>query len=76
MIEQIITQSPKLIDVIEIADLNGRDHLEFEQLMAKLDVGIDVLPMFVACLRATRARRYSTSAPACARSDTPAMAPR
>jgi acetolactate synthase-1/3 small subunit len=51
VIDQIIKQTRKLIDVIEIADLTGRTHLESELLLAKLDVSTDALAKFVACLR-------------------------
>ena len=51
VISQIVKQSRKLIDVIEIVDLTGRDHLETELLMVKIDVSNDRLTDFVACLR-------------------------
>lgn len=51
VIDQIIKQSRKLIDVIEIADLTGREHLESELLMVKLDVDPDELTGFVTFLR-------------------------
>lgn len=54
VIDQIVKQSRKLVDVVEIADLAGRDHLEAELLMAKLEVtaasGRDV----VDCVRRHR----------------------
>lgn len=54
VIDQIVKQSRKLVDVIEIADLTGRDHLESELLMVKL--GLDpaqpaALAAFVTFLR-------------------------
>jgi acetolactate synthase-1/3 small subunit len=36
VIDQIIKQSRKLVDVLEIADLTSRDHLEAELLMVKV----------------------------------------
>jgi acetolactate synthase-1/3 small subunit len=51
VIDQIIKQSRKLIDVIEIVDLTGRDHLESELLMVKIDVEPDALTRFVATMR-------------------------
>lgn len=41
VIDQIIKQSRKLIDVIEIADLTGREHLESELLLVKLELAPD-----------------------------------
>jgi acetolactate synthase-1/3 small subunit len=38
VIEQIVNQSRKLIDVLEITDLTTRDHLEAELLMVKVAV--------------------------------------
>ncbi|MBI2383879.1 MAG: acetolactate synthase small subunit [Gammaproteobacteria bacterium] len=38
VIEQIIKQSRKLVDVVEVADLTGREHLECELLLIKLEV--------------------------------------
>ena len=51
VISQIIKQSRKLIDVLDIVDLTGRDHLETELLMVKIDVAPERLMDFVACLR-------------------------
>jgi acetolactate synthase I/III small subunit len=51
VISQIVKQSRKLIDVIEIVDLTGLDHLETELLMVKIDIGHSRLTDFVACLR-------------------------
>jgi acetolactate synthase I/III small subunit len=38
VIDQIVKQSRKLVDVLEIADLTSRDHLEAELLMVKVAV--------------------------------------
>ncbi|MDR2011468.1 MAG: acetolactate synthase small subunit [Rhodanobacter sp.] len=51
VIEQIIKQSRKLIDVLEIAELTRRDHIEIELLILKLDVRSESLADFVAVLR-------------------------
>lgn len=51
VISQIIKQSRKLIDVLEIVDLTGRAHLECEMLMAKVDLTDNALPDFVGCMR-------------------------
>lgn len=51
VISQIIKQSRKLIDVLEIADLTCVDHLETELVIAKIDLSGDALGALVACLR-------------------------
>jgi acetolactate synthase-1/3 small subunit len=51
VISQIIKQSRKLIDVIEIADITSRAHLECELLMVKVELAPESLSSFVACLR-------------------------
>ena len=38
VIDQIVKQSRKLVDVLEIADLTARDHIEAELLMVKVAV--------------------------------------
>jgi len=38
VIDQIVKQSRKLVDVLEIADLTTRDHLEAELLMVKVAI--------------------------------------
>lgn len=38
VIDQIIKQSRKLVDVVELADLTGREHLESELLLVKLEL--------------------------------------
>jgi acetolactate synthase-1/3 small subunit len=38
VIDQIVNQSRKLVDVLEIADLTARDHIEAELLMVKVAV--------------------------------------
>jgi acetolactate synthase-1/3 small subunit len=51
VIDQIIKQSRKLIDVLEIADLTSRDHIETELLIVKIEVANESLNNFVAALR-------------------------
>ncbi|MEP6941258.1 MAG: acetolactate synthase small subunit [Rudaea sp.] len=51
VIDQIIKQSAKLIDVIEIVDLTGRDHIETELVILKIEVRNESLNTFVAALR-------------------------
>lgn len=41
VIDQIIKQSRKLVDVIELVDLTGREHLESELLLVKLELAPD-----------------------------------
>jgi acetolactate synthase-1/3 small subunit len=51
VISQIVKQSRKLIDVIEVVDLTRRAHLEVELLLVKVDIEPDRLVAFLACLR-------------------------
>ena len=51
VIDQIIKQSRKLIDVIEIADLTSREHLECELLIVKVGVAPGKAPLIAACVR-------------------------
>ncbi|MCL2776596.1 MAG: acetolactate synthase small subunit [Polyangiaceae bacterium] len=51
VIEQIVKQSRKLIDVLEIAELTRRDHIEIELLILKLNVHSESLADFVGVLR-------------------------
>jgi len=51
VIDQIIKQSRKLIDVIEIADLTSREHLECELLIVKVGVAPGKAPLVAACVR-------------------------
>jgi acetolactate synthase-1/3 small subunit len=54
VIEQIIKQTRKLIDIVEITDLSSTEHLESELIMLKLDVtGIDIRTL-VDCVRSYR----------------------
>jgi acetolactate synthase-1/3 small subunit len=54
VIDQIIKQSRKLVDVVEIADLTASDHLEGELLMAKLAVTPAIARQVVECVRRHR----------------------
>ena len=47
VVEQIVKQSAKLVDVIEIADLSGSDHVERELLVASTDAAGEAVD---ACL--------------------------
>ena len=51
VIDQIIKQSRKLVDVIEIADLTRREHLECELLIVKVAVAPGKAPQVAACVR-------------------------
>jgi acetolactate synthase-1/3 small subunit len=51
VIDQIIKQSRKLVDVIEIADLTGRAHLERELLIVKVDAPPTKSAAIAACVR-------------------------
>ena len=51
VIEQILQQSSKLLDVLDIADLTAREHLEVELLIAKLAAEPAVAPQLAACVR-------------------------
>lgn len=54
VIDQIIKQSRKLVDVVEITDLTGRDHLEAELLMLKVKVDTATARQVVDCVRRHR----------------------
>lgn len=54
VIDQIIKQSRKLVDVVEVADLTRRDHLECELLMIKVEVDRQSARPFVECVRRYR----------------------
>lgn len=54
VVEQIVKQSAKLVDVIEIADLTGLEHVERELLVAHVDT-MDDLPLD-ACVEQFGAR--------------------
>lgn len=54
VIEQIIQQTRKLVDVVEITDLSSRDHLEFELLLLKVAVKPENARAVVDCVRMHR----------------------
>ena len=51
VIGQIINQSRKLVDVIQIGDLTSRDHLECELLIVKVGFAAGKAPLVAACVR-------------------------
>lgn len=51
VIDQIIKQTRKLVDVVEITNLSSRDHLESEMLMLKLEVDAGSARAVVDCVR-------------------------
>jgi acetolactate synthase I/III small subunit len=56
VIEQIIKQARKVIDVVEIVDLSSTDHLECELLMLKVEVSdTESARSIVECVRRHRA---------------------
>lgn len=55
VIEQIIKQARKVIDVVEIVDLSSTDHIECELLMIKLEVDAASSRRVVDCVREHRA---------------------
>ena len=50
VIDQIIKQSRKLVDVLEIADLTSRDHVEAELLMVKVAIAPKRAAEFHECV--------------------------
>ncbi|HEX4872662.1 MAG TPA: acetolactate synthase small subunit [Nevskiaceae bacterium] len=55
VIDQIIKQTRKLVDVVEIVDLSSQDHIECELLMLKLEVHPPMARSVVDCVRRHRA---------------------
>ena len=51
VIEQIIKQTRKLIDVVEIVDLSSTDHLECELVIVKIDLQPQQANAFIHCVR-------------------------
>lgn len=51
VIHQIIQQTRKLVDVVEITDLSSRDHLEYELLLLKAGVQASSARQVVDCVR-------------------------
>jgi acetolactate synthase-1/3 small subunit len=54
VIDQIIKQTRKLIDVVEITDLSSTDHLECELLMIKIEMSQDAAQQVIDCVRRHR----------------------
>jgi acetolactate synthase-1/3 small subunit len=54
VIEQIIKQTRKLVDIVEITDLSATDHLECELLMLKVEVTAQTARPVVECVRRHR----------------------
>jgi acetolactate synthase-1/3 small subunit len=55
VIDQIIKQSRKLVDVVEIADLTSVDHLESELALLKVAVTPAIARQVIECVRRHRA---------------------
>ena len=55
VIDQIIKQTRKLIDVVEIADLSSTDHIECELVMIKIDLAQGDPKPVIDCVRRHRA---------------------
>ncbi|WP_245586236.1 acetolactate synthase small subunit [Solimonas soli] len=51
VIEQIIKQTRKLIDVVEIADLSSAEHVESELVIVKVDLPPQQANHFIHCVR-------------------------
>jgi len=51
VLDQIVKQSRKLVDVIDVADLTSRDYLECELLIVKVGVRPGQAPLIAACVR-------------------------
>ena len=54
VVHQIVQQTRKLVDVVEIEDLTGKDHLECELLMLKVDAKNGHARAVVDCVRRNR----------------------
>jgi acetolactate synthase-1/3 small subunit len=61
VIDQIIKQSRKLIDVVEVADLTGREHVEMELLLVKVDVAASSARAVVDLIRRYRGQLLDES---------------
>lgn len=55
VIDQIIKQTRKLIEVVEIADLSSTDHVECELVMIKIDMAQGDPKLVIDCVRDHRA---------------------
>jgi acetolactate synthase I/III small subunit len=61
VIDQIIKQSRKLIDVVEVADLTGREHVEMELLLIKVEVTAQSARPVVEVIRRYRGQMLDES---------------
>ena len=61
VIDQIIKQSRKLIDVVEVADLTGREHVEMELLLIKVEVAPPSARTLVELIRRYRGQLLDES---------------
>ena len=51
VIEQIVSQTRKLVDVIDITDLSAADHVECELLIIKIELSALQANAFIHCVR-------------------------
>lgn len=51
VIEQIVAQTRKLVDVVEIVDLSATDHVECELLIIKIELMPQQANAFIHCVR-------------------------
>src|SRR5689334_2398580 len=61
VIDQIIKQSRKMIDVVEVADLTGREHVEMELLLIKVEVTTQSARPVVELIRRYRGQMLDES---------------
>ena len=61
VIDQIIKQSRKVIDVVEVADLTGREHVEMELLLIKVEVTAQSARPVVELIRRFRGQMLDES---------------
>ncbi len=62
VVHQIVQQTRKLIDVVEIEDLVTQDHLECELVLIKVEASGDVIAQVTECARKHRAILLDESA--------------
>ena len=55
VITQIVKQSRKIVDVVEISDLTMRNHIEYEMALVKLDINASTSKAVLDCLSRYRA---------------------
>ena len=61
VIDQIIKQSRKLVDVVEVADVTGREHVEMELLLIKVEISTGSARPVVDLIRRYRAQLLDES---------------